>query len=280
MRFTKPLMVRQFSKSSEYFKPNQTWFRASYPKPITSSRILKSLATLICGLISGHWNDRTCVDPPTMNFFRLNCPLLQRLYLQGTLFYAELPLVDNICTLYFPSLLHIDVSMVHYVLAIRILEQCPQLRSFSAKLHVYPNDDDATVSSALLSTQIRMCLPNMKKLSLGGVQDYFNMCISKFIELLLPCCPNLRTYFCECTWYRNDRSLLDPYWWTLMLGSHNKLKHISLQLIVYGTLNALSMDAVSKFESLPFFVQFKVNVAYTIKRSEFPRMAHVYCIEN
>ncbi|CAF4102523.1 unnamed protein product [Adineta steineri] len=63
--------------------------------------------------------------------------------------------------------------MLQYVLAIQILEQCPQLRSFSAKLYVYSNSDGAKVSSALLSTRISSGLPNMKKLSLGGDQDFY-----------------------------------------------------------------------------------------------------------
>ncbi|UJR12563.1 hypothetical protein I4U23_016739 [Adineta vaga] len=267
----------------EKFKQIQH-FRLEYDDPYDGSfnivKHLPSVSILVSLTISGHWDNRTCVNPPTMNFFRLNCPFLQRLYLQGTLFNGELPLVNNLCTFYFPSLLYIEVGVLHYVLAIRILEQCPQLRSLSAKLYVYPNDDGAKVSSALSSTRINMGLPNMKKLNLRGDQDFYNPFLTKFLELLLRCCPNLHTFSFEFTWYQNDRSLLDPYWWTTMLGSHNKLKQISLQLNVYGVLKALSKDVVNKFELLPFFSQLNVNVTYTIERTEFPHMTHNYCIKN
>jgi len=125
-----------------------------------------------------------------------------------------------------------------------------------------------------------MGLTNMKKLSLGEEVHFPDELSSTFLELLLPCCPNLHTFFFYYLCSQPHMKQLDPDWWIRVLASNKKLKRISLELSVNGVRNALGEEIIQKFRFLPFFAQLRVNVTYNIKRIEFPHMVHIYSIKN
>lgn len=114
----------------------------------------------------------------------------------------------------YPPFLHILVNKLHFIVAIQIVDQCPQLRSFTATLYGHPIGDDATSSTIILPTQIHRGLRAMKMISLGEDNYFRNECSSTFLELLLPCCPNLRTFILEIRCNDNCRILVEANWWT------------------------------------------------------------------
>ena len=212
--------------------------------------------------------------------FEQHFPILQRLYLYGSIYNQNLSMMSNIRMFPFPSLLYIHVSQVHYMMAIHILNQCSQLRSFSTKLCGYRRENDTTMTSILMPTRIAMGLTTITNLSLGEDNCLpTNALSSTLLELLLPCCPNLHTFSFYYQCRPHDKKLMDPDWWTTALASNKKLKRISLQFYMNGIRNALNEQVVQKFRSLPFFAELNVEVAYTIKRIEFPRMIHIYSIK-
>lgn len=215
-----------------------------------------------------------------MIYYRQHCPFLQRLYLHGNIFDRELEIIDNVSTFDSSSLLYIHVNKLHFTLVIQLLDQCPQLCSFSAVIYGYPTRDFTTASSIMLPTRISIGLRAMKKLNLGEDDCFSKDFGSTFLEFLLPRCPNLRTFVFDLVCCHRGRRPLDPNWWAHVLASNQKLKRISLQLHAIGTLSALSTESVQRFESLPFFFQLKVNVTYVIDKLEFPRMIHNYFIKN
>ncbi|CAF3557341.1 unnamed protein product [Rotaria sp. Silwood1] len=84
----------------------------------------------------------------------------------------------------------------------------------------------------------------------------------KYLEKLLPCCPNLHTFFTyvNCDW--NQQTLLDANWWTHVLTSNKKLQRMSLQL--HWSTRDYDSDqderTVQNFRSLTYFTQLKANV--------------------
>lgn len=186
----------------------------------------------------------------------------------------------NASMFHFPSLLYLHVGRIDFNLALQILDLCPQLRSFTANLYG-PHTWERTTApfSIILPTGVRTGLTAMKKLSLSDGEMFRDDYMSTLIELLLPCCPNLRTFSFAFTCHQRTNRALDPHWWTHALASNNKLTRLSIHLRVYGVLNGLSQEAVHAFQSLPFFLRLKVNATYTAERIEFPHMFHIYAIE-
>jgi hypothetical protein len=260
----------------------QLTYDSPYVNALNITKHLPSFSALISLTVNANYSDLELEfnNELAMIYFRQHCPFLQRLYLHGHVFERELEIMDNVCMFHFPSLIYIHVGKLHFIWAIQLLDQCPQLRSFSAKLYGHQMEGSTTASSILLPTRISMGLTAMQKLSLGVDVDFRNDFGSTFLELLLPCCHNLRTFSFDFVSYRRERRPLDPDWWTRVFASNNKLKRISLQLCVWGVRNDLSEEAVQRFKLLPFFAQLKVNVTYTIHRGEFPHMAHIYSIKN
>ena len=212
--------------------------------------------------------------------FRQHCPFLQRLHLHGNVFDREVQIMETIGAFHFPSLLHIHVNKLHIILAIQLLDQCPQLRSFSAKIYGHQMENGKKLASITLPSRIRMGLTAMEKLSLGDDDFSRNDFGSLFLGLLLPCCPNLHTFSFDYICHERERRPLDPNWWTRVFASHKKMKRISLQLYVDGVLHHLSKEAVQGFQSLPFFAQLKVIFTCTEHRFGFPHMAYAYSIKN
>ncbi|CAF3030601.1 unnamed protein product [Rotaria sp. Silwood2] len=179
--------------------------------------------------VNANCGESGCSNEFVSILFYQHCPLLQRLCLDGNVFDQELQIMDNVCTFHFPSLLYIHVSKLHVILAIQLLDQCPQLRFFSAKLYGDPMRDNTT-SSILLPTRIRTGLIAMKKLSLGEDNDFGFEFGSTFLKLLLSCCPNFRTFILDIRCRYDWEQLLEADWWTHVFVSKDKLKHIFLHL--------------------------------------------------
>jgi hypothetical protein len=230
-----------------------------------------SFSTLISLTVDANCDEFVYNNEFAMIIFRQNCPFLQRLYLHGNVFDQKLQILDNVCMFHFPSLLYIHVSKLHFNLALQLLDQCPQLRYFSAKLYGHPIRDSTTSSAILLSTRISMGLKAMKKLSLGQDTDFGNEFGSTFLELLLPCCPNLRTFILDIRCHDNWERLLEADWWAHVFASHNKLKRISLHL-QWSTSNIRHnwREKFQRFRSSSFFTQLQVDIRYDFS-SEFMR---------
>jgi hypothetical protein len=258
----------------------QLIYDSLYEDALNIAKHLPSFSALISLTINANFTNFEFNDELAMICLCRHCLFLQRLYLHGNVFDREPQIMDNVCMFHFPSLLYIHVNKLHFIWAIQLLDQCPQLRSLSANLYSHQIDGTTTAFSILLSTRISLGLTAMKKLNLGEDDYCRNEFGSTFLEHLLPCCPNLRTFSFDFVCYQRESRPLDPNWWTRVFASNNKLKRISLQLHVNGTLSALSEQTVQRFQLLPFFAQLKVNLTYTIQRSEFPRMAHIYSIKN
>ncbi|CAF3976335.1 unnamed protein product [Rotaria sp. Silwood1] len=172
---------------------------------------------------------------------------------------------------HFPSLLYIHVSKLHVILAIQLLDQCPQLRSFSAKLYGHPMRDNTTASSILLPTRITMGLITMKKLNLGEDNDFGTEFGSTFLELLLSCCPNLHTFILDIRCRDNWERLLEADWWAHVFASDNKLKRISLHL-QWSTRDYRHNwhEKFQRFQLSSFFTQLKADIRYDFS-SQFMR---------
>jgi hypothetical protein len=171
-------------------------------------------------------------------------------------------------------------------MAIHLLDTCRQLRSFSAELYGHeqlygdPKDGSIAASSIMSSTRIHTGLTAMKKLNLGKYDHYWKDFGSTFLELLLPCCPNLHTFSFDFNYCTLNGRPLDPDWWIRVFASNNKLKRISLQLGGNRRSNRLSEDVLQRFQLLPFFKQLNVNITRWIHRIEFPQMIFYYSIRN
>jgi hypothetical protein len=215
-----------------------------------------------------------------MIYLRQRYPFLQQLYIYGDISDYELEITDDVCMFYFPSLLYIHVPKLHFTLAIQILNQSHQLRSFSAELCGEPINGSAIPSSILSPTRFNINLTAMKKLHLGADEFWSHELFSIFVELLLPCCPNLRTFSFKFTYCHVGKRPLDPIWWIRVFASNNKLKRISLHLLGHGIPNRLTDGVLQMFRLLPFFAQLKVNITYKEHRIEFPRMIFEYIIHN
>ena len=255
-------------------------YDSPYEDALNFAKLLPSFSNLISLTINAFFPDSAISDDLATICFHQHCPFLQRLYLHGNAFNRDSPMAVNVSMFRFPSLLYLHVGRIDFNLALQILDLYPQLRSFTANLHGPHTWGRNTVPLSIpLPAGIRTGLTAMKKLRLGDDAMFRDDYMSALIELLLPCCPNLRTFSFAFVCYQRTNRTLDPHWWTHVLASNNKLKRISVHLRVYGVLNSLTQEAVHAFQSLPFFVRLKVNVTYTAERIEFPHMFHIYAIE-
>jgi hypothetical protein len=242
-------------------------FQLTYDIPckdtMTITKHLPSFLNLISLTVNGNCGGFQCNNEFATMIFRQNFPFLQRMYLDGKLFDHELKISDNVCMFYFPSLLYIHVSKLHVILALQLLDQCPQLRSFSAKLYGHPIRDNTTSSAILLPTRISMGLIAMKKLSLGQANNFGNEFGSAFLERLLPCCSNLRTFNLDICCWDNWERLIEADWWAHVFGSDNKLKRISLHL-QWTTIDRTHnwREKFQRFQSSSFFTRLKADIRY------------------
>ncbi|CAF3958832.1 unnamed protein product, partial [Rotaria sp. Silwood1] len=130
------------------------------------------------------------------------------------------------------------------MLAIQILDQCCQLRYFSAIIDHDRMDAPTTASSIMSCTRISMNLPAIRTLNLAAWDHAWNEFDITFLEYLLPHCPNLRTFSIDLEYFELGRRLLDPYWWSHVLASNSKLKRISLRLHGNGVFANLSEEVL------------------------------------
>lgn len=216
-----------------------------------------------------------------MIIFRQHCPVLQRLYLYGNVFDQKLEILDNVCTFYFPSLLYIHVCKLHFILALQILDQCPLLRSFSAKLYGHPKRDSTAPSVILLSTRICMGLPSIRKLNLAEDNNFENDLDSTFLERLLPCCPNIHTFILDFCCWENWGKLFQADWWPNVFASNNKLKQISLHL-QYSTRDQIHNWAqiIQCFRSSSFFIQLNADIRFDCSSEFMRRLTYDLYVKN
>ncbi|CAF4166802.1 unnamed protein product, partial [Adineta steineri] len=184
----------------------------SYDDALDISKHFSSFSTLISLSIDTNFKDYKPDDEIAMTFFRQHYPYLQRLYLHGNVVNRDLQIMNNISLFHFPSLLYLHVDHIHYICAIQLLDQCSQLRSFSAKLYDDPETSNTTSSSFSLSTRIISGLTAMKKLRLEEDDSFRRQFGIAFLELLLPCCPNLHTFACEIEIWNNCKRI-EADWW-------------------------------------------------------------------
>ena len=215
-------------------------------------------------------------------FFRQHYPYLQRLYLQGNVIVQDLQIMDNIPSFHFPSLLHVHIGQIHYILAIQIFDQCPQLRSFSAQLYeVDPENENITRSTISLPARISAGLTAMKKLNLSETYGFRKKVGPIFYELLLPCCPNLRTFVCKFQIWYSERKI-DADWWEHLFASNAKLKRISLDLMWYiRDWPTKFKEKIHCLQQSPFFTQLNANLEYKLGDYEpMVRMGYSLQIKN
>ncbi len=258
----------------------QLIYEGSSKDALNIAKHLPSFSTLTSLTVDIKCTDYDFKNELMMIYLRQRYPFLQRLYLHGDISEYELEITDDVCMFYFPSLIYIHVAKLHFTLVIQILNQCRQLRSFSAELCGQPVRDSSVVSSILSPTRFNMNLTAMKKLHLGADEFWSNEFVSIFLELVLPCCPNLRTFSFKFVYLHLGKKPIDPNWWIRVFASNNKLKRISLHLFAHGIPNRLNEEILQKFRLLPFFAQLKVNITYKEHRIEFPRMIFEYSIHN
>lgn len=247
------------------------------------AKSLPSLSSLLSLTIHANFFNHQASNDLATIYLCQRYPCLQRLYLHGREFDREHPAMENLYTFYSPSLLYLHVDKLHYMTAIQVLEQCSQLRSFSAMIYGFPDKYSAettTTTSIQLPTRSTKGLTALKALSVGESNDSRSDFSSTFLELLLPCCPNLRTFSFDVFCSQPVGKPLDPYWWSHALASNNKLKRISLTLRVFGALNIFSQEKLQRFQSLSLFAQLQVNITRTEERYEFPRLTYIYSIKN
>ncbi|CAF1409965.1 unnamed protein product [Adineta steineri] len=228
-----------------------------YENELNIAKHFTRFSTLISLRIDTNCGESGCNNEFGTIIFHQHCPYLQRLYLYGNVFDRELQIIDDICTFYFSSLRYIHVNKLPFNLAIQLLDQGTQLRSFSAILYGYPE----RVSSILLPDRIRMGLPLLNKLSLGEDNYFETESSSTLFEFLFPCCPNLRTFTVDIRCNDNCEKLLDPNWWAHLLASHNRLKRISFH-IKWWTRNFRSNghEKIQRFRSSSFFTELNANI--------------------
>jgi hypothetical protein len=202
--------------------------------------------------------------------FRQNCPFLQRLYIYGCFWEPEI--MNNVCMFYFPSLLYIHVDKLHFSLALQLLNQCCQLRSFSAEIDHEETDYSTIKASPILLSLLVSSAPALTaltKLDLRGLTNC-NPFWVEFLEHLLPCCPYLRKFLIKirCTEY--GQTLLEADWWTHVFASNNELQKISLHL-KWSTRNYeynCEQEAARRFRSSTYFTQLKVNVKFSLQTDQ------------
>ena len=241
-----------------------------YKDPLSITKDFASFSTLVSLTVNAHCGQfRYNNELLLMIIFRQNCPLLRRLYLDGNVFDQELQIVDNSFTFHFSSLLYIHVSKLHLKLALQILNQCPQLRSFSTKFYGELILDDLISYETFLSTHLNMNLPAMTKLSLSGENqadiglgnEFGKDFGSIFLKLLLSRCLNLRTFIFDIRCCGDWERLLEADWWSRVFASHNKLKQISLHLQwKTRAYQSIWHQKCERFKSSSFFAEFKVNI--------------------
>jgi hypothetical protein len=258
----------------------QLTYDSPYEDALNIAKLLPAFSNLLSFSINANFPPSAIVDEFQSICFCQYRPSLQRFNLQGSAFDLELPMMDNVCMFSSPSLLHIHVGKIRFNMAIQLLNLCPRLRSFTAKFYgPYSWEDSTVASSIVLPTCITMGLTALKELNLNDDDYSMTEYSSRLLELLLPCCSNLRTFSFAYNCTQRTRRPLDPHWWTRVLAFNNKMTRISLNLRVFGTLNYLSEEAVRAFRSLQFFTRLRVIVTYSAVKVEFPRMFHIYSIE-
>ncbi|CAF1658602.1 unnamed protein product, partial [Adineta ricciae] len=165
--------------------------------------------------------------------FTQHCPIIHYSHIQWNVLEHKMQMNDNLCgTFHFPLLRHLHVNKLPFHLAIQLLNQCIHLRSFSAILYDYPSEKNVTILSTQIPDRIRIDgLPLLIRLNLGEDDYQEEETSSTFLEFLLPCCPNLRTFnfnirFQDVPDCRDK--ILDPNWWQHIFITNNRLNRIFL----------------------------------------------------
>lgn len=253
-------------------------FRLNYDNPyvdgLNIAKDLPTFSTLLSLAIDANNGEHKSNNELAMNIFHQNCPLLQRLHLHGDVFDEECQKLNRLPVVFSSSLRHIHVSKIRVDLALDILDQFPQLRSFSAKLYgdvrkAYPT------SAIVLPDRVNMGLPAMRNLSLTKdntlFHEFANECGGALIELLVTRCPNLRSFKLDADCQEDWERLLEATWWERVFASHNQLKRISLRL-KYTTRDIRNTwhQKYQRLQSSLFFTQLNANMRFNFE-SEFMR---------
>jgi hypothetical protein len=249
----------------------QLIYDQSHGVGMTIAKHFGMFSRLISLTINTNGNDIVHCNELPVILIQQNWSVLQRLHLHGNIFDQDLESLDNVFMFHFPSLRDIHVCRLHVLLAIELLDQCPQLYSFSATLYGQPTRDNTAASAILLPTRVRTGLVAMKKLDLGVDNDSQPKFDLASLELLLSCCPNLRTFGIDVCCHEDWEPLLDTNWWTRTFALHDKLKRISLHLH-YTTRDEQynGQNTLERFRSSLFFTELEAEMRYDFSR-EFMR---------
>jgi hypothetical protein len=260
-------------------------FRITYDNPyeeaLNIGKHFASFSTLVSLSIDANCGESGCTNELATIIFHQSCRSLQRLYLDGNVFEQESSTRNNTYTFHFPSLVYLRVSRLHINLALQLLEQCPQLRSFATKVYGEPRRDNTSAVGIYVPARIKMGLMPMKHLSLEAELDFGNDFGSRFLQLLLACCPNLRSLHfdvhCRDDWER----LLEVDWWPQVLISGYKLKKISLRL-EWSTrgIGHNWFEKYKRFQTSPFFAQFGAEIRYEFSSEFMRRLTYDMYIKN
>jgi len=124
------------------------------------------------------------------------------------------------------------VDKLHFSLALQLLNQCCQLRSFSAEIDHKETDYSAITASPILLSLLVSSAPALTaltKLDLRGLTKC-NPFWVEFLEHLLPCCPHLRKCHLKIRCKGFGQKLLEPDWWGHVFSSNKELRKFSLHL--------------------------------------------------
>lgn len=253
-------------------------FRLSYDNHYTEAlNIIKHLSVfpnLISLSIDGNHDGHPSKNELALNIYHQHCPLLQRLSLNGNIFDAAFQTFNQLPVLFSSSLRHVHVSKIRVDLALDILDQFPELRSFSATLYGDVRKEYPT-PAIVLPERIRLGLPGMRSLSLTKYSDdnyqFANDCGAALLRLLLKACPNLRALKVDVVCEEDWEKLLLAEWWAFALSSHDHLRKIYLRL-KYTTRDPRNtwQTKYRYFQSSAFFAKFNPKISYKFD-SEFMR---------
>jgi hypothetical protein len=145
---------------------------------------------------------------------------------------------------------------------------------------VQPSSNISPLFCSLIPTQNNMGLTAMKNLNLTGQTFFKDELGSTFLEHLLPCCPNLRT-FILCYYYDDlGGKPLDPNWWPCLLASNNILKRISISLCGSANKDGLNDEVIQGFQSSTYFAKLKAKFKPYVEKEFLRFIRYSYYIEN
>jgi len=244
-----------------------------FDESLNISKDLSSFSNLVSLCLQANYGRHLDRNKFQMFIYQQDFPSLRRLQLNGNVFDYTLQIPYTELKPNFPLLQHLDVGTLHINFALEILNKCPQLRSFSAKLCC-----DTTKDTII---PFNTYLPALKVLKLRGDTDFGNGFGTEFLEHFLPFCSNIHTFMfqihCRNTW----ENLLKADWWSHVLVSNRKIKKITLNFkwsIRFSLYRWL--DEVKCFELSPFFTSLNTSIRTKVDCDPMTRADIYVFIEN